>query len=151
MKKETRIISLSILAVLTLCLLNVAAASNIPTAVPHSTIVTGVKTDVNVKQSPSTLTINAASGNSINGSVTITFSGRLTDANSNGIGGQTGYLTESDNGLFWVTMGGTNFTTKADGSWSVPAQFHKSFLPGRNYKYIAANCDGLSAQTMIKV
>jgi hypothetical protein len=150
MKKETRIISSPILAVLTLCLLNIAAASTIATATPHSTIVTGVKTDVNVKQSPATLTINAASGNSINGSITITFSGRLTDANGNGIGGQSGYLTESGNSVTWVTLDGTNFQTKADGSWSVPVQFSKG-LPGHNYKYIAAHCDGLSAETMIKV
>jgi len=42
MKMKTRMISLSILALLTLCLLNVAAAS--PATTPHSKIVTDVKT-----------------------------------------------------------------------------------------------------------
>ena len=85
MKMRTRIISLSILAILTVCLLNVAAASaTTPTAAPHSKIVTVVNTDSKVKLVGTTLSIHASPSRNVNSGGTVYFSGYLTETNGQG-------------------------------------------------------------------
>ena len=82
MKMKTRMISLSILAILTLCLLNVTAASTSnPTTAPHSKIVTDVKA-----QQPTTLTFTAPAQVKVNEWFDV--SGSLT-AGGTGVSGAT--------------------------------------------------------------
>ena len=77
---KTRMISLSILTLLTLCLLNVAAASTSnPATAPHSKIVTGVKT-----MTPTRLTFNCPTTAQVNQSYAV--SGFFT-VGGKGVGG----------------------------------------------------------------
>lgn len=127
------------LAILTVCLLNVAAASaTTPTAAPHSTIVTVVNTDSKVKQGAATLTINPDQSNVLIGG-TVHLSGYLTDINGNGIVGQSGWLTYNGQNI-------ASFKTNALGFWEAAATFHAA-----GTYYITTVCDGLSASTMIQV
>jgi hypothetical protein len=143
MKMKTRIISLSILAILTVCLLNVAAASA-TAAAPHRTIITAVKTHVNVKQAAGIIIYTDTP--TINSGDTITFYGMLYDTNGNGIGGQSGTLSYLSSGMStWQTA--TTFTTQSNGNWSARG----SFTAASGDYWFAAQCDGASAQTIITV
>jgi hypothetical protein len=142
MKMKTRIISLSILAILTVCLLNVAAASaTTPTAAPHSKIVTVVNTDSKVKLVATTLLIHADRRN-VNSGGAVYFSGYLTGTNGHGIGGQTGYITA--NGQY---LSNSNFQTRSDGSWGMWITFYGAGTS----RYVAVHCDGLQAGLEIQV
>jgi hypothetical protein len=140
MKMRTRIISLSILAILTVCLLNVAAASaTTPTAAPHSKTVTVVNTDSAVKLVGTTLLIHA-DRTSVNSGGAVYFSGHLTDTNGNGIGGQSGTLTANGQQML-------SFQTAPDGSWGpLGITFY-----GAGTRTVAVNCGGLQAVLEIQV
>jgi len=127
MKMKTRIISLSILAILTVCLLNVATASaTTPTAAP--------------KLVGDYLSVNYSSTAVYTGG-TVYISGTLTNGYGYGLGGYSGYLTS--NGYY---ISNTNFYTNADGSFSAWVTFH---APGTYF--IAVNCDGMSFGDTIQV
>jgi len=127
MKMKTRIISLSILAILTACMLNVAVASAAtPAAAP--------------KPVGDTLWVQYSSSAVCSGG-TVYFSGTLTNGYGYGLGGYSGYLT--GNGYY---ISNTNFYTNADGSWSVWLTFN---TPGA-YN-IVVNCDGMSSGVWIQV
>lgn len=140
MKMRTRIISLSISAILTVCLLNVAAASaTTPTAAPHSKIATVVNTDSKVKLVGNTLLLHADRSN-VNSGGTVYFSGYLTDTNGHGIGGQYGTLTANGQQML-------SFQTASDGSWGpLGITFY-----GAGTRNVAVNCDGLQAVLEIQV
>jgi hypothetical protein len=139
MKMKARIISLSILAILTVCLLNVATASaTTPTAAPHSTIVTN--TDSKVKLVGTTLSIHASPSSNVNSGGTVYFSGYLTETNGHGIGGQHGTLTANGQQML-------SFQTASDGSWGpLGITFY-----GAGTRNVAVNCDGLQAVLEIQV
>jgi hypothetical protein len=141
MKMRTRIISLSILAILTVCLLNVAAASaTTPTAAPHSKIATVVNTDSKVKLVGNTLLLHASPSSNVNSGGTVYFSGYLTDTNGHGIGGQHGSLTANGQQMW-------SFQTASDGSWGpLGITFY-----GAGTRNVAVNCDGLQAVLEIQV
>jgi hypothetical protein len=107
MKKETRIISLSIVAILALCLLNVAAASPTnPATAPHSKIVPGVKA-----QQPTTLTFTCDAQATVN--KWYNFGGSLT-AGGTGVSGALINVQQLYHGN-WVTLG--NQTTDSNGNF----------------------------------
>jgi len=142
MKMKTRIISLSILAILTVCLLNVAAASaTTPTAAPRSKIVTVVNTDSKVKLVGTTLSIHASPSRNVKSGGTVYFSGYLTETNGRGIGGQRGTLTANGQ-----QMG--SFQTSSDGSWG---PLGITFYGAGTTRHVAVNCDGLQAVLEIQV
>jgi len=114
MKTKTRMISLSILALLTLCLLNVAAASTTnPATAPHSKIVTDVKaqqpTSITLTDYPKQVKVNQ----------TFDITGRLTSGNT-GLGNKLIYHSIRDNGKWYWDW---NFTTNADGSFDDSMSF----------------------------
>jgi hypothetical protein len=126
MKMKTRIISLSILAILTVSLLTFTAASaTTQTAAP--------------KLVGNTLLIHA-SQTYVNSGDTVYFSGYLTETNGYGIGGQYGTLI--DNGQqMW------SFHTASDGSWGpLPITFN-----GAGTRYVAVNCAGQQVGLVIHV
>jgi len=107
MKMKTRMISLSILALLTICLLTVAAASpSNPAAAPHSKIVTGIKT-----QQQTTLTLTAPTraklGESFSYGVSLT-------AGGTGVGGAIIHIQELLQG-HWLTL--TSHTSDSKGNY----------------------------------
>jgi hypothetical protein len=126
---KTRIISLSILAILTVCLLNVAVASaTTPTTAPN---LVGYDT----------LYIHC-DYNSVPVGSTVYFSGFLTNHHTGyGIGGMPGYLT--DNGSH---ISNTNFCTNTDGTWRMGVTFY-----GTGTHYVSVNCDGISVGVELQV
>jgi len=142
MKMNTRIIGLSILAILTVCLLNVAAASaTTPTAAPHSKIATVVDTDPKVKLVGTALSIHASPSSNVNSGGTVYFSGHLTETNGGGIGGQHGTLTANGQQMW-------SFQTASDGSWG---PLGITFYGPGTTRNVAVNCDGLQAVLVIHV
>jgi hypothetical protein len=108
MKMKTRMISLSIVAILTLCLLNVVAASTSnPTTAPHSKIVTDVKA-----QQPTTLTFTAPAQANVKEWFNV--SGSLT-AGGKGVSGAIIKWQQLWQGK-WNTFG--NFTTDSNGNFT---------------------------------
>ena len=106
---KTRIISLSILALLTICLLNVAVASpSNPEAAPHSKIVTDVKT-----RTPTTLTFTCPATAKVNQSYAV--GGSLT-AGGKGAGGAYVWPQCVLNGQ-WYTFGHP-YTTDFNGNFA---------------------------------
>jgi len=105
MKMKTRMISLSVLAILTICLLNVTAASpSNPTTASYTKIVTDVKA-----QQPTTLTFTAPAQAKVNEWFNV--SGSLT-AGGTGVSGALINIQQLWQGK-WNTFG--NFTTDSDG------------------------------------
>jgi len=108
MKMKTRMISLSILAILTLCLLNVAAASTSnPTTAAHSKIVT----DATARQ-PTTLTFTAPAQARVN--TWFDVSGSFT-AGGKGVSGAIINIQQLWQGA-WGTF--SNFTTDSNGNFA---------------------------------
>lgn len=109
MKTETRMISLTVLALLTLCLLNVAAASTSnPATAPHSKIATDVKT-----RTPTTLTFTCPTTAQVNQSYAV--SGSFT-VGSKGVGGAYIWPQCVLNGQ-WYTFGHP-YTTDFNGNFA---------------------------------
>jgi len=126
MKMKTRIISLSILAILTVCLLNVAVASaTTPTAAP--------------KLVGDYLSVNYSSSAVYSGG-TVYFSGTLTNGYGYGIGGQYGTLYDNGRQMY-------SFYTASDGSWGpLSITFN-----GAGTRYVVVYCDGMSFGATIQV
>jgi hypothetical protein len=128
MKMKTRIISLSILAMLTVCLLTVTAASAInPTDAPNKLV-------------GDSLSIHADSTRAYRGQ-SVRFSGRLTNDYGDGLSGYYGYLT--DNGRY---MSGPNFGTTSGGNWWESVTFYST-----GWHYVAVHCDGMSTGVSVYV
>jgi len=126
MKMKTRIISLSILAILTVCLLNVAAVS---AATPQPA----------PKLVGDTLLIHETQS-SIYVGQTVYFSGYLTNYYGNGMNGWYGTLYSNGQPM-WT------FYTYSGGSWGpLGITFN---APGTYY--VSAYCDGISAGVYVQV
>jgi hypothetical protein len=124
MRMKTRMISLSILAILTLCLLNVAAASTSdPTTAPHSKKVTDA-----TAQQPTSITITAYP-KQVKVGQDFDITGRLTSGNT-GLGNKLIYHDfRDDNGTWWWDW---NVTTIADGSFT-DSMYYDSGGVGTHY------------------
>jgi len=127
MKIKTRIISLSILAILTACMLNVAVAS---AATPQPT----------PKLVGDTLSIHASQTYVYSGQ-TVYFSGYLTNSYGYGMGGMYGNIY--DNGR-WIG----SFYTASDGSWGPIAI---TFGSAAGTRYVEAVCDDIPVGLYIQV
>ncbi|MGB8310975.1 MAG: hypothetical protein WCE81_03805 [Halobacteriota archaeon] len=107
MRMKNAIISLSILAIFTLCVPNVVVASESnPTTALHSKIVTDTKA-----YQLTTLTFTAPAQAKVN--EWFNYGGSLT-AGGKGVGGALIHVQYVWNGR-WTTF--SNFTTDSDGSW----------------------------------
>jgi hypothetical protein len=127
MRTKKVIISLSILTILTLCLLNVAAASTSTSiTAPHSKVVADATTlqptNITITDYPKQVKV----GEDFN------ITGRLTSGNT-GLGNKLVYLEQlntTENKWYWYW----NFTTNADGSftdsfhYNVPGTFYVSYV-----------------------
>ncbi|MGB8310968.1 MAG: hypothetical protein WCE81_03770 [Halobacteriota archaeon] len=140
MKKETRMISLSILAILTLCLLNVATASTInPATAPRSKIVT----DVKAKQTHYELTFNAPQV--VYYARTFNVSGTLT-ADGTGVSGAHIDSQEQNPKLGgWWTFG-NGYTTDSNGNY-----YGWMELGDRGEHFIRANYDAIVAGDSVMI
>ncbi len=107
MKMKTRMISLSVLAILTICLLNVTAASpSNPTTAPHSKVVTDVKA-----QQPTTLTLTAPTQAKL---LEKFYIGVSLTAGGTGVSGAIIHIQELSQGQ-WLTF--TSHTTDSKGNY----------------------------------
>ena len=107
MKKA--ILSLSIIAILTLCLPNVTTASTSnPATAPHSKIVTDVK-----GQQPTTLTFTVDAQATVN--TWYNYSGSLT-AGGTGVSGAVIHLQQKWHNITWMTI--FNDTTDSNGNFA---------------------------------
>jgi hypothetical protein len=120
---KMRMISLSILTILTLCLLNVTAASTSTSiTVPHSKVVPEA-----TALQPTKITITNYPPKQVKVGQDFDVTGRLTAGNT-GLGNKLVYHDYRDNnGTWWWTW---NFTTNADGSFT--DSFHYE-TPGTHY------------------
>jgi len=118
MKMKTRIIGLAILALLTLCLLNVAAASTTnPATAPHSKIVTDVK-----GQQPTTLTFTSPAQVKVNESYTV--SGSLTSGGTGVSGATINFQYQYLDSGRWVTL--WTDTTNSNGNIADKVAAHQT-------------------------
>ena len=135
MNMKTRMISLSILALLTLCLLNVAAASPTnPTAAPHSKTVPGVKAQY--------YTITFTAPIQVETYQHFDVSGRLT-ADGMGVSGahiDIQRLTPSG----WITFG-NGYTTDSYGNYYGWA----SLYPPTGETYVRVVYDGVVGVSLL--
>ncbi len=123
MKIKTRMVSLSVLALLTLCLLNVTAASTTnPAAAPHSKIVTDVKA-----QQPTSITLTDYP-KQVKVGQNFDIKGRLTSGNT-GLGNKLVYHSYYNNSTWYWEW---NFTTNADGSFDA-SMWYDSTGVGTHY------------------